>query len=103
LARVAVANVPHHVTRRGNAGKYLLDAESEKAAYLELLKSNSTHEPKSKVTETSRLSPGYRPQVTRNNFRFARDSGGIRRGASMYRPPLWRKADPVHELLKARI
>ena len=38
LARIAVANIPHHVTQRGNARQFLLAAESEKAVYLELLR-----------------------------------------------------------------
>jgi len=37
LARIAIANVPHHVTQRGNAKQFLLAAESEKAVYFELL------------------------------------------------------------------
>jgi len=38
LARIAVANIPHHVTQRGNARQFLLAAESEKAVYFELLR-----------------------------------------------------------------
>ena len=37
LARIAVANVPHHVTQRGNAKQFLLAAECGKAVYLQLL------------------------------------------------------------------
>ena len=37
MARIAIGNVPHHVTQRGNARQFLLAAESEKAVYLELL------------------------------------------------------------------
>jgi putative transposase len=37
LARIAIANMVHHVTQRGNAGQFLLGEESEKAVYFELL------------------------------------------------------------------
>ena len=37
LARIAIANIPHHVTQRGNARQFLLAGESEKAVYFELL------------------------------------------------------------------
>jgi putative transposase len=37
LARIAIGNVPHHVTQRGNAGQFLLAQTAEKAVYLELL------------------------------------------------------------------
>jgi putative transposase len=40
LARIAVANMPHHITQRGNARQFLLAAESEKAVYFELLSEN---------------------------------------------------------------
>jgi REP element-mobilizing transposase RayT len=37
LARIAIANLPHHVTQRGNARQFLLAADSEKTVYFELL------------------------------------------------------------------
>ena len=37
MARIAVANIPHHVTQRGNAGQFLLTTDAEKSVYLELL------------------------------------------------------------------
>jgi putative transposase len=37
LARIAIVNVPHHVTQRGNARQFLLAADSERLVYLELL------------------------------------------------------------------
>jgi len=37
LARIAIVNVPHHVTQRGNARQFLLAADSERFVYLELL------------------------------------------------------------------
>jgi len=36
LARIAIVNVPHHVTQRGNARQFLLAADSERLVYLEL-------------------------------------------------------------------
>jgi len=38
LARIAVVNVPHHVTQRGNARQFLLASDSERLVYLELLR-----------------------------------------------------------------
>jgi putative transposase len=38
LARIAIVNVPHHVTQRGNARQFLLAADEERAVYLELLR-----------------------------------------------------------------
>ena len=38
LARIAITNVPHHVTQRGNARQFLLASESERLVYLELLR-----------------------------------------------------------------
>lgn len=38
LARIAIVNVPHHVTQRGNARQFLLAADSERLVYLELLR-----------------------------------------------------------------
>jgi len=37
MARIALANTPHHVTQRGNAGQFLLATDSEKNVYLNLL------------------------------------------------------------------
>jgi REP-associated tyrosine transposase len=37
MARISIANIPHHVTQRGNAGQFLLAADSEKKVYLDLL------------------------------------------------------------------
>jgi putative transposase len=37
IARITLANMPHHVTQRGNAGQFLLAADSEKNVYLALL------------------------------------------------------------------
>jgi putative transposase len=38
LARIAVVNVPHHVTQRGNARQFLLTSDEERLVYLELLR-----------------------------------------------------------------
>lgn len=38
LARIAIVNVPHHVTQRGNARQFLLAVDSERLVYLELLR-----------------------------------------------------------------
>ena len=38
LARIAVVNIPHHVTQRGNARQFLLASDSERLVYLELLR-----------------------------------------------------------------
>lgn len=38
LARIVVANVPHHVTQRGNARQLLLASDGERSVYLELLR-----------------------------------------------------------------
>ena len=38
LARVAIVNVPHHVTQRGNARQFLLASDAERRVYLELLR-----------------------------------------------------------------
>lgn len=37
LARIAVVNVPHHVTQRGNARQFILASDPERAVYLDLL------------------------------------------------------------------
>ena len=37
MARISIANIPHHVTQRGNAGQFLLATDSEKNVYLRLL------------------------------------------------------------------
>ena len=38
MARVVVAEVPYHVTQRGNARQYLLEGEAERTVYLDLLR-----------------------------------------------------------------
>jgi putative transposase len=38
LARVIAVDVPHHVTQRGNARRYVLDSDTDRAVYLDLLR-----------------------------------------------------------------
>ena len=38
LARVIAVGVPHHVTQRGNARRYLLDSDADRMVYLSLLR-----------------------------------------------------------------
>ena len=38
MARVAVVNVPYHVTQRGNARQLVLASDTERLVYLELLR-----------------------------------------------------------------
>lgn len=38
LARIAVVNVPHHVTQRGNARQFILGKDEERTVYLNLLR-----------------------------------------------------------------
>jgi putative transposase len=38
LARIAVANIPHHVTQRGNARQFILASDAERVVYLDLLR-----------------------------------------------------------------
>ena len=38
LPRIAIVNVPHHVTQRGNARQFLLASDEERLVYLELLR-----------------------------------------------------------------
>jgi putative transposase len=38
LARIAVANIPYHVTQRGNAGQFILTTDAERTVYLDLLR-----------------------------------------------------------------
>ena len=38
LARIAVVNVPHHVTQRGNARQFILASDDERAVYWSLLR-----------------------------------------------------------------
>jgi putative transposase len=40
LARVIAIDVPHHVTQRGNARKFILDCDADRMAYLNLLRQN---------------------------------------------------------------
>ena len=38
LPRVVVAEIPHHVTQRGNARRFILDCDADRNVYLELLR-----------------------------------------------------------------
>jgi len=38
LARVVAVNVPHHVTQRGNARQFILQSDSDRLVYLDLLR-----------------------------------------------------------------
>ena len=38
LARIAVVNVPHHVTQRGNARQFILASDDDRAVYWSLLR-----------------------------------------------------------------
>ena len=38
LARVVTVDVPHHVTQRGNARRFLLDSGADRMVYRSLLK-----------------------------------------------------------------
>jgi len=38
LARVIAVDVPHHVTQRGNARRFILDSDADRAVYLDLLR-----------------------------------------------------------------
>jgi putative transposase len=40
LARVVAAEVPHHVTQRGNARRFMLDCDANRKVYLDLLRDN---------------------------------------------------------------
>src|ERR1700677_1933269 len=40
LARVIAVDVPHHVTQRGNARRFILDCDADRTAYLNLLRQN---------------------------------------------------------------
>lgn len=42
LARVVAADIPHHVTQRGNARRFILESDSDKLVYLDLLRQYST-------------------------------------------------------------
>lgn len=37
LARVIAVDIPHHVTQRGNARRFILDCDAERTVYLGLL------------------------------------------------------------------
>jgi len=41
LARVVLAGIPHHVTQRGNARRFLLDCDTDRTVYLELLREDT--------------------------------------------------------------
>jgi REP element-mobilizing transposase RayT len=38
--RVVALDIPHHVTQRGNARRFILDCDSDRAVYLKLLREN---------------------------------------------------------------
>lgn len=38
FARIAIANIPHHVTQRGNARQFILATDEEREVYLDLLR-----------------------------------------------------------------
>ena len=38
LARVIAVGVPHHITQRGNARRFILQEEAERKVYLDLLR-----------------------------------------------------------------
>ena len=38
LARVVAADVPHHLTQRGNGRRFILDCDADRAVYLNLLR-----------------------------------------------------------------
>ncbi len=40
LARVIAVDVPHHVTQRGNARRFILDCDADRQVYLDLLRQN---------------------------------------------------------------
>jgi putative transposase len=40
LARVVAADVPHHLTQRGNARRFVLDSDADRSVYLNLLREN---------------------------------------------------------------
>jgi len=40
LARVIAVDVPHHVTQRGNARRFILDCDADRGVYLDLLRQN---------------------------------------------------------------
>ncbi len=41
LARVVGAEIPHHITQRGNAGRFILEEEQDRSVYLEMLQRSS--------------------------------------------------------------
>jgi REP element-mobilizing transposase RayT len=40
LARILAIGVPHHVTQRGNARRFILDCDADRIVYLNLLRQN---------------------------------------------------------------
>ena len=38
MARVIAVDAPHHVTQRGNARRFILDSETDRAVYLDFLR-----------------------------------------------------------------
>ena len=43
LARIALVNVPYHVTQRGNARQFILTSDEERVVYLDLLRKYAEH------------------------------------------------------------
>jgi type II secretory pathway component HofQ len=41
LARVIAVGVPHHITRRGNARRFILQDEADRKVYLDLLRQST--------------------------------------------------------------
>ena len=41
LARVIAVGVPHHITQRGNARRFILQDESDRKVYLDLLRQST--------------------------------------------------------------
>jgi putative transposase len=41
LARIIAVGVPHHVTQRGNARRFILQEESDRKVYLDLLREST--------------------------------------------------------------
>ena len=41
LARVIAVGVPHHITQRGNARRFILQEEADRKVYLDLLRQST--------------------------------------------------------------
>jgi hypothetical protein len=61
LARVIAVGVPHHITQRGNARRFILQDETDRKVYLDLLRQS--------VPETV-LSPKLSGFCLKGNLRF---------------------------------